>query len=199
MKKEQNLFIACAWMTNKERRLFRLFPHVLKVDVVKGTNQEDRPLLTASVQTSQGKYIVVCRMLLSHERKISFRWVFSHALPKMAGREYMTRVKAVMTDGDSHEMEELDLAIDRYMPQCRCIRCGWHIVFKGFRRRVTLENMIPTRFKQQYALFARAICNWCYTFMRPGYCETQHELTVSKCILLSYLLSGDVLGAEVHQ
>eukprot|EP00977_Amphora_coffeiformis_P024771 scaffold17096_cov90-Amphora_coffeaeformis.AAC.1 len=74
MKEEQNLFIACAWMTNKERRLFRLFPHVLKVDVVKGTNQEDRPLLTASVRTSQGKYIFICRMLLSHERIISFRW-----------------------------------------------------------------------------------------------------------------------------
>eukprot|EP00977_Amphora_coffeiformis_P025352 scaffold19308_cov86-Amphora_coffeaeformis.AAC.1 len=52
--------------------------------------------------------------------------------------------------------------------------------------------MIPTRFKRQYALFARAIRNWCYTFMRPGYCETQHELTVSKCILLSYLHSSHV-------
>eukprot|EP00977_Amphora_coffeiformis_P026444 scaffold26574_cov92-Amphora_coffeaeformis.AAC.1 len=60
----------------------------------------------------------------------------------MAQREYMTRVKAVMTDGDSHEMEELDLAIDRCMPQCRRIRCGWHIVFKGFCRQVTLENTI---------------------------------------------------------
>eukprot|EP00977_Amphora_coffeiformis_P023638 scaffold13876_cov84-Amphora_coffeaeformis.AAC.3 len=68
------LFIACAWMTNKERRLFQLFPHVLKVDVVKGTNQEDHPLLTASVRTSQGKYIFICRILLSHERIISFRW-----------------------------------------------------------------------------------------------------------------------------
>eukprot|EP00977_Amphora_coffeiformis_P015103 scaffold4412_cov82-Amphora_coffeaeformis.AAC.1 len=108
----------------------------LKMKKEQGKEAEDRPLLTASVRTSQGKYIVVCRMLLSHERQISFRWVFSHALPKMAGREYMTRVKAVMTEGDSHEMEELDLAIDRYMPQCRRIRCGWPIVFKGFRRRV---------------------------------------------------------------
>eukprot|EP00977_Amphora_coffeiformis_P018847 scaffold6758_cov124-Amphora_coffeaeformis.AAC.1 len=40
----------------------------------------------------------------------------AHALPTMAGREYTTRVKAIMTDGDSHEMEELDLAIDHYMP-----------------------------------------------------------------------------------
>eukprot|EP00977_Amphora_coffeiformis_P016390 scaffold5077_cov95-Amphora_coffeaeformis.AAC.2 len=29
--------------------------------------------------------------------------------------------------------------------------------------------------------------------MRPGYCETQDELTVSKCILLSYLHSSHVL------
>ena len=192
LRQDQNLFIACGWMTKKERRLFRLFPDVLKVDVVKGTNQEDRPLLTVSVRTSQGKYIVVCRMLLSHERKISFRWVFHHALPTLAGRQYMTRVKAIMTDGDSHEMEELDLAIDQYMPQCRRIRCGWHIVFKGFRRRVALENMINKRYKKRYQRFTRAVRNWCYTFMRPGYCETQYELTVSKCILLSYLHSKHV-------
>ena len=34
LRKDQNYFIACGWITNKERRLFRLFPHVLKVDVV---------------------------------------------------------------------------------------------------------------------------------------------------------------------
>ena len=41
------------------------------------TNQEDRPLLTASVCTSQGKHIVVCQMLLYHECKISFWWFSS--------------------------------------------------------------------------------------------------------------------------
>eukprot|EP00977_Amphora_coffeiformis_P012381 scaffold3059_cov131-Amphora_coffeaeformis.AAC.1 len=43
----------------------------------------------------------------------------SGRLSTMTEREYMMRVKAMMTDRDSHEMEELDLAIDRYMPQCR--------------------------------------------------------------------------------
>ena len=80
LRKDQNLFIACSWMTNKEKRIFRLFPDVLKVDITSGTNAEDRPLLTTSVRTSQGKYIVVCRMLLSNERKISFRWVFNQSL-----------------------------------------------------------------------------------------------------------------------
>ena len=85
LREDQNLFIACAWMTNKERRLFRLFHEVIKVDVVNGTNNEDRPLLTVSVRTSQGKYVVVCRMLLSNERKISFRWAFSNVLPALVG------------------------------------------------------------------------------------------------------------------
>ena len=192
LRKDQNLFIACSWMTNKERRIFRLFPHVVKVDVVKGTNQEDRPLLTGSVRTSQGKYIVVFRMLLSHERKISFRWVFSHALPTMVGQEHMAQVKVIMTDGDSNEMEELDLAIDKYMPRCRRIRCGWHIVYKGFKRKLPLEHAVDRRKKGLFLRFAKAIRNWCYTFMRPGYCETPYELTASKCIMLAYLHSRHV-------
>jgi hypothetical protein len=119
LKKDQNLFIACAWMTQKEKRLFRQFPEVVKVDVVKGTNQEDRPLLTASIRTSQGKYIVVCRMLLSHERRISFRWAFSHALPTLVSSIFIKDIKAILTDGDSNEMEELDMAIEKYMPLCQ--------------------------------------------------------------------------------
>ena len=55
----QNLFIACSWMTKKKRRILRLFPDVLKVDTVRGTNQEDRLLLTVFVCASQGKHIVV--------------------------------------------------------------------------------------------------------------------------------------------
>eukprot|EP00977_Amphora_coffeiformis_P022870 scaffold11678_cov92-Amphora_coffeaeformis.AAC.1 len=69
-------------------------------------------------QPKMGNISLSAECCSHNERKISFRWVFSHALPTMAGREYTTRVKAIMTNGDSHEMEELDLAIDHYMPQC---------------------------------------------------------------------------------
>ena len=149
-------------------------------------------MLTVSICTSQGKYVVVCRMLLSHERKISFRWVFCHALPTLAGKAYMPRVKAIMTDGDSHEIDELQIAIERYLPNCKRLRCGWHLVCKGYSRKVPLTNVMDKKHKRAFRQFSRAIKNWCYTFMRPGYCETQQELTVSKCILLSYLHSRHV-------
>ena len=81
LHKDQNYFIACGWITNKERQLFQLFPHVLKIHVVKGTNNEDHSLLTVSIHTSQGKYVVICQMILLHERRISYCWVFSHSVP----------------------------------------------------------------------------------------------------------------------
>ena len=192
IRKDQNYFIACGWITKKERRLFRLFPHVLKIDVVKGTNQEDRPLLTISIRTSQGRYVVICRILLSHERRISYRWVFCHALPALLGVEYMKFIIVIMTDGDSNEMEELEIAIKLYLSGCHRLRCGWHIVHKGYHRRVPLEGTILKMHRKDYRLFVRALKNWCYTFMRPGYCETKYELRASKCILLSYLHSRHV-------
>ena len=69
---DQNFFIACAWITNKEKRMFRLFPHVLKVDVTEGTNKESRPLLTASIRTSFGKYIIILRMFLRDQKQATF-------------------------------------------------------------------------------------------------------------------------------
>ena len=44
LQENQNQFIACAWITNKERRMFCLFPHVIKVDITIGMSKEARPL-----------------------------------------------------------------------------------------------------------------------------------------------------------
>ena len=95
----------------------QLFLHVLKVDVVKGTNNEDHLLLTASICTSQGKYVVICQMILLHERRISYCWVLSHSMPVLLGLEYTKNIVAIMTDRDSNEMEELEKAITSYQPE----------------------------------------------------------------------------------
>ena len=63
LTESQNLFVACAWVTNRERRLFRLSPDVLKFDVTEGTNNEKRPLLTVSARTAFGHCLVIARML----------------------------------------------------------------------------------------------------------------------------------------
>eukprot|EP00977_Amphora_coffeiformis_P009394 scaffold2174_cov92-Amphora_coffeaeformis.AAC.1 len=75
MKKEQNLFIACAWMTNKERGLFRLFPRVVKVDVVKGANQKEQS--RGHKQWTQSAFLMVSSNWVNPTKKcrvLGARW-----------------------------------------------------------------------------------------------------------------------------
>ena len=193
ISENQNLFVACAWSTNKERRAFCLSPDVIKLDVTEGTNTEKRPLLTVSIRSAFGNYMVVARMFLSHQRRVSFRWAFSIALPKVLGESWISLVKAVMTDGDSNEIFELDEAIARWMPDAFRMRCAWHVIFKGWQRNCAgLEHTVERRNRSKYKVLARTIKKWCYTFCWPGLCETKEELHISKCLLLAFLNSKTV-------
>ena len=189
---DQSLFIACAWTTNRERRQFRLSPHVIKFDVTKGTNRENRPLFTVSIRTGYGSYITVVKAFLSNERTVTFRWMFSHALPTLLGAQWLRHVKLAMTDGDSHEIEQLKEALSRYMPTCKRMHCAWHIITKGYSRHCGLENLVPRSHKRNYRRFALAIRSYCYTFVYPGYYETPEELRIAKCLLLAYLHSRPI-------
>ena len=192
LQENQHFFIACAWITNKEKRMFRLFPHVLKIDVTEGTNKESRPLLTVSIRSTFGKYIIILRMFLRDQRQGTFRWVFSFALPKLLGDQWTSQIQSVITDGDSHEIVELEEACRRYMPNCFRVRCGWHIIHKGWLRHCSFGNAIDSTYIRQYKLFCYTVKQWCYTFMYPRYCENENELVISKCLLLAYIHSRQV-------
>ena len=189
---DQHLFVACAWTTNKERRLFRLSPDVLKFDATEGTNTEGRPLLTVSMRTAFGNYLVIARMLLRDQKEVSFRWAFSFALPRLLGRDGLQFVKAVMTDGDSQEINAMQEAIQRNMPHVFRMRCAWHIIFKGWARNCGLEAAVVRDHRHRFRLIATVIKKWCFTFCWPCYCETSEELKISKCLLLAFLHSRPV-------
>lgn len=187
LQSKQHMFIGAAWCTSKGKRLFRLMPDVLKIDSTCGSGKEARPLCTASIRTANGTYMVVAYMMLPNERKITFRWVFSVALPLLFGKD-MGRVQVIVTDGDSNEIDEVENARRRYLPHTFRIRCGWHIVHQGFKRCVDMPRVIgdaakATRRRQ----FRRLVCRWLYSFMYPGHCESAKELLISKCMLLAYI------------
>lgn len=123
LESKQHMFIGAAWCTNKGRRLFRLLPDVIKIDSTCGAGKESRPLLTVSIRTANGKYVVVSYMVLPNEKKITFRWVFSVALPCLFGDD-LKQVRAVVTDGDSNEIDEVELARQKYFGHTFRIRCG---------------------------------------------------------------------------
>lgn len=141
LESKQHMFIGAGWCTAKSRRLFRLLPDVLKIDSTCGSGKEARPLCTASIRTANGKYVVVAYMMLPNEKKVTFQWVFSVALPLLFGSD-LPRVKVIVTDGDSNEIDEVENARKQHLPHTFRVQCGWHIVHQGFKRNVDMPRVI---------------------------------------------------------
>jgi hypothetical protein len=130
---DQDIGIGVAWMLTEERRQFLLFPYVVQVDATSSTNKEGRPLLTVTIRDSRGKMITVLRVFLPNEQAWVFRWLFQIVFPHFLGQDCISRIQVIVTDGDSQEISQLDMAIERFFPQAQRVRCGWHIVDKGIK------------------------------------------------------------------
>ena len=91
--------------------------------------KEDKPLLTVSMRTALGKYMMIMRMVLPNERKLAFKWIISFIIPTLLLEESLQQIKVVMTDGDVNQIVQLEEAIKDFMPGCYQQGCGWHIIF----------------------------------------------------------------------
>lgn len=194
LRENQSFYIACAFCTTEARRLFRLFPEVFKIDTTCGSNRECRPLATVSIRTGSGSYMVVAYFFLQDEKRITFRWIFQIALPALFGREVLSRVRCIISDGDAQETTELDDAISCLMPGAYRLQCAWHIVDQGWKRVVPFGRVHSTNsVKVKREEFRSLMHNWLYSFARPGYYEDEQEANIAKSILLAYVNSSQVL------
>jgi hypothetical protein len=101
LKVGQKILLAIAWVRSDERRLFELFPEVLMLDVTFGTNNEGRPLCVSASTDAELKTFTPVRAFLPSECQWVFHWLWSSAIPLLLGRENLSRVQLVLTDGDS--------------------------------------------------------------------------------------------------
>ncbi len=134
MEDKQDLMIGCAWTTPHEKRQFKMFSEVLHIDCTADTNHEDRPFLTITGRNSNGKMFIVIRPFLPNERAWVFCWLFQTVMPTLLGKEYIGRVKVIVTDGDSQETSQLDIAISLHFRNVCRVRCGWYVVDRGWIR-----------------------------------------------------------------
>lgn len=130
---EQKLTFSVAWVDPKERRKFRQFPEVLHIDATSDSNEEDRPLLTITGQDANGRMFTIMRVFLPNEQAWMFRWIFQTAMPILLGEKWMSRIRVIISDGDSQEIKQLDAAIQLFFPQVMRVRCGWHIIDRGWK------------------------------------------------------------------
>ena len=184
---KQLLMMGVAWVIPSERILFGLYPEVITVDTTNKTNNEQRPLLTISAKSSTGKMFTVLRAFLPNEQNWVFRWVFSVVLPRMFGHSVLSRIQTIISDGDSQEFGQIDNAIRKYLPHLFRTRCGWHIIEKGWQRKMIDSKCFPKK-SEFYDKVAHQIKSWMYSWMKDS-CESKEEYEYSKSLLIKYVQS----------
>jgi hypothetical protein len=188
----QDLMVGIAWVLKPERHKFRMHGAVLHIDAVGDTNKEDRSLVTFTIRDSEGRQITCLRVFMPNERAWAFRWLFLIVLPTLLGVTFLQLIQVVVTDGDSQETSQLDIAIAKFFPQALQVRCGWHLVNRGLKRYgVGIRSVAPAHQDRWKATYS-TIQLWMYTRMRSN-CETEEEYNLSKYLFESFLRSDEVV------
>jgi hypothetical protein len=190
---KQDMFLAVVWMTKGERELFRKYPFVLKMDTTFGTNDRSLPLMTVTGKTANGNVFTIVRAYIPNEQAWVFRWFLCHALKNLLSTD-LQRVNLIISDGDSQEIHQVNNLIDEFCPHVHRIRCGWHVVDRGWDRLVYHIAKDPMKSKFRYFETSRRILfSWAYSWMTPG-CETEAEYNLSKALFIKLLDSDEMLA-----
>ena len=114
----------------------------------------------------------------------------------------------MVTDGDSQEITQLEVAVAKFCPNVYRLRCSWHIIDRGWARHVTVPLGGPIRKKRplhrrgkvrkstppltECNKTARTIYRWIVSWAQPSYCESEEEYFVSKALFIQFVQSYQV-------
>ena len=186
---KQDLMIGCAWTTPPEKRLVKMFGEVLHIDCTADTNDEDRPFLTIIGRNSIGKIFTVMHALLRKERAWDFCWLFQTVMPALLCRDFIGRVKVIVTDGDSQVTSQLNTAIALYFNNVCRVQCCWHVVDRGWICCCPSVRCISRENQAAFDLIISQIKAWLgYSWMHSS-CESEEEHRILNALLDTYLHS----------
>ena len=83
---DSQILIAIAWVTSEEKRLFHLFPKVLKADVTSQMNKERWPLFLLAGKDLYGSMFTTLHCFMPSEQKWMFQWLWETAIPQLMGK-----------------------------------------------------------------------------------------------------------------
>ncbi len=214
----QEMMVGIAYAMPFEVRQFQLFNVCLHIDATADSNKEGRPLVTVSSKDSYGKMFIVLRAFLPNEQSWSYKWFFQTVLPALVGKESLRKIKNIVTDGNSQEIGQLDDTIASFFPEAYRIRCSWHIIDRGWHKKVNVALGGKSRKKRALTSIgqprqpaapltnlnktARTIYRWMFSWAQPFYCETQEEYFLSKALFMKFVASrqvGEILGMQVGE
>ena len=189
----EQVFHSIAWADERTLRYFLLCPEAITCDITSHTNNAGFHLLTFSCKTSIDKQVVFLRVWIPDQRRVSFRYVFQHSLPRLLPKHARMMVRYIMKDGDPNQASELRAAMKEFFPNSIDAGCGFHIVEKGCNRYIPNARTLRRSCRKRFLAEIRKIQTWLYSFMRPGYCQSKQEYELSKYFLLKYVTSDHFL------
>jgi hypothetical protein len=189
----ENILLAIAWITNKDMRLFHLFPEVTFWDTQQKTNRERRPCFLGCGKDSENRCFTYLRAFMPSECRWVFDWLYSKAMPTLLGRIYLQKTILSLTDGDNNKYGHLEnwikagtFAMSDYG------LCGFHLVDCS---QVNDPYRKPAaKKKAEFMLVKDELKKWIYSWMRDVK-ETTSEYEVSKALLLEWSVSTQVVVA----
>ena len=204
----KEMMVGVAYGMPFELDQFGLFHVALHIDATADTNIEGRPLVTVTSKDSYGKMFFVLRAFLPSEQSWAYKWLFQTVFPVLIGKEVLQKISIIVTDGDSQEITQLEDAVNKFCPTVKRIRCSWHIIDRGWHKKVKVplgghsRRKRPPHLKGQKrragpALTetnktARTIYRWLFSWAQPSYCENEEEYKVSKALFLKFVQSKQV-------
>jgi hypothetical protein len=208
IKDSQEMMVGIAFAMPFEIQQFKLFPICCHIDATSDTNKEGCPLVTLTSKDAYGKMFIVLHAFPPSEQSWSFKWLFQTACPTLLGKKVMKKIRIIVTDGDSQEIAQLDDAIKKFFPEANRIRCSWHIIYKGWHKRVKAPLGGTSHKKRALHLkgqsrpkgpplsglnkTARTMYQWMFSWAHPSYCETDKEYYVSKALFFTFVQSREV-------
>jgi hypothetical protein len=200
----QEMMIGIAYAMSYEVQQFQLFNVCLQIDATADSNKEGPPLVTVSLK--DGQMFIVLHAFLPNEQSWSYKWFFQTVLPAtLIGKNVLKRIKIIVTSGGSQEISQLDDAIALFFPEAYRIRCSWHIIDRGWNKKVKVA--LGSKSRKKRALTSqgqprqkaapitelnktpRTIYRWMFSWVQPSYCGTEDGYFLSKALFLKFVAS----------
>jgi len=191
----QNLFLSVMWGEKENLRYFKMYPETVFVDVTSHSNNKKYHLLTFSCKSGTNKQVLFLKAWIPNQRRFSFRWVFKYGMESLGLHHYFKYTELIMKDGDPQQHNEIQNFMVEYLTNAFDGACGWHLVRQGCLRDCPGKTAAGKENAEKWEQFLTHVKNWLYSWMRPGYCETEDEYKISKELLFRYISSESALQA----
>ena len=121
------------------------------------------------------------------------RWIFSVVMPSLIKKKMLEKVCIIISDGDSQFFSQIDNAISPYFKNVKRVRCGWHLIHKGWERHVDTASQFDNVSTTEYRDIKQTLTSWMTSWMKVT-CETRQEYKFSLYLITKYLKSSHIIG-----